>query len=58
MMWRIGLLQVSGSIATQEAAQRVSAGPKGPRVPRAYHATIASPDRRRLVLKEMTQDAL
>jgi hypothetical protein len=28
-----------------------------PRVPRAYHATNTSPDRRRLVMGEMTQDA-
>jgi hypothetical protein len=60
MMWRIGPVEVSGSIATKEAAQRasdVSVGPEGPRVPRAYHATNASPDRRRLVISEMTQDA-
>jgi hypothetical protein len=29
----------------------------GPRVPRAYHATNASPDSRRLVMGEVTQDA-
>jgi hypothetical protein len=52
----------NGSMSALPSGERVPYQPPGTLrgrlgVPAAYHTTNASPDRRRLVMGEMTQDA-